>query len=98
MIFLDRPEGTTLNTSVADNTVTQGGSVTLTCHVTAAKPQVSRYRYYLNDTNLVKDSNGNQYTINIVQRSQHYGNYKCVPSNVVGDGPEATVSLYVNGE
>ena len=98
MIFLDKPEGTTLNTSVAGKTVTQGGSVTLTCHVTAAKPQVSRYRYYLNDTNLVKDSNDYQYTINNVQRSQHYGNYKCVPSNVVGDGPEATVSLYVNGE
>ena len=98
MILLDKPEGTTLNTSVADNTVTQGGSVTLTCHVTAAKPQVSWYRYYLNDTTLVKDSNDNQYTINNVQRSRHYVNYKCVPSNDVGDGPEATVSLYVNGE
>ena len=98
LILLDKPEGTTLNTSVAGNTVTQGGSVTLTCHVTAAKPQVSRYRYYLNDTTLVKDSNDNQYTINNVQPSQHYGSYKCVPSNDVGDGPEATVSLYVNGE
>ena len=59
---------------------------------------MSRYRYYLNDTNLVKESNDYQYTINNVQRSQHYGKYKCVPSNDVGDGPEATVSLYVNGE
>ena len=98
LILLDKPEGTTLNTRVAGNAVTQGGSVTLACHVTAAKPQVSWYRYYLNDTTVVKDSNDNQYTINNVQRSQHYGNYKCVPSNVVGDGPEATVSLYVNGE
>jgi len=98
LIFLDRPEGTTLNTSAAGNTVTQGGSVTFTCHVTAAKPQVSGYRYYLNDTTLVKDSNDKQYTINNVQRSQHYGKYKCVPRNDVGDGAEATVSLNVNGE
>ena len=97
-MFLDKPEGTTLNSSAAGNTVTQGGSVTLTCHVTAAKPQVSRYRYYFNGSTLVKDSNDNQYTINNVQWSQNFGKYKCVPSNDVGDGTEATVSLHVNGE
>ena len=98
MKLLDKPEGTTLNTSAADNTVTQRGSVTFTCHVTAAQPQVSRYRFYLNDTTLVKDSDDSQYTINNVQRSQHYGKYKCVPHNDVGDGPEAAVILNVNGE
>ena len=98
MILLDKPEGTTLTNTAADNTVTEGGSVTFTCHVTAAKPQVSRYRFFLNDTALVKDGNNNQYTINNVQRSQHYGKYKCIPSNDVGDGPEATLVLNVNGE
>ena len=72
--------------------------MTFTCLVTAAKPQVSRYKFFLNDTALVKDSNDNQYTINNVQRSQHYGKYKCVPRNDVGDGPEASVTLDVNGE
>ena len=72
--------------------------MTFTCHVTAAKPQVSRYRYYLNDTTHVKDSYGSQYTISNVQRSQHYGKYKCVPRNNVGNGAEATATLYVNGE
>ena len=72
--------------------------MTFTCFVTAAKPQVSRYTFYLNDTTLVKDSNDNQYTINNVQRSQHYGKYNCVPRNDVGDGPEASVTLDVNGE
>jgi len=90
------PEGTTLSTSAGDNTVTQGGSLTFTCHVTAAKPQVSRYMFYLNDTTLVKDGNNTQYTINNVQRSQHYGKYKCVPRNDVGNGPEAAVILNVN--
>jgi len=50
----------------------------------------------LNGTNVVQDSNDNQYIITNVQRSQHYGKYKCVPSNDVGDGPEATVILNVN--
>ena len=72
--------------------------MTFTCLVTAAKPQVSQYRFFLNDTTLVKDSNDNQYTINNVQRSQHYGKYKCVPRNDIGDGPEANVTLNVNGE
>jgi len=94
----DIPEGTTLSTNAAGNTVAQGGSVTFKCHVMAAKPQVSQYRFYLNDTTLVKNSNDRQYTVNNVQRSQHYGKYKCVPRNDVGDGPEATVKLNVNSE
>ena len=98
MILLDKPEGTTLTGSAADNAVTQGGSVTFTCHATAAKPKVSTYRFSLNDTTLVKDSNDNHYTINNAQRSQHYGKYKCVPRNDLGDGPEAAVILNVNGE
>ncbi|KAL9964203.1 hypothetical protein ACROYT_G027805 [Oculina patagonica] len=96
VLLLDKPEGTRLTTSAAANTVTQGDSVTFTCHVTAAKPQVSRYRFYLNDTTLVKDSNDSQYAINNVQRSQHYGEYKCVAHNDVGDGPEGSVTLNVN--
>lgn len=95
---LDKPEGTTLIATAADNTVTQGGSVTFTCHVMAAEPQVSQYRFYLNDTTKVKDSNDSQYTINNIQRSQHYGNYKCVPHNDVGDGSEAAMTLQVNGQ
>lgn len=59
---------------------------------------MSWYRFYLNDSTLVKNGNDNQYAINNVQRSQHYGKYKCVPRNDVGDGPEAAVILNVNGE
>ncbi|KAJ7384319.1 hypothetical protein OS493_022426 [Desmophyllum pertusum] len=93
--YADKPEGTILTTSAADNTVTQGDTVTFTCTVTAAKPQVSQYRFYLNDT-LVNTTNDSKYTVNNVQRSQHYGKYTCIPHNDVGDGPEATVTLNVN--
>ena len=71
--------------------------MTLSCRVTAAEPKVSQYRFFLNDS-LVKASNRSQYTINDVQRSKHYGEYKCVPKNTMGDGTEATVTLDVNGE
>ena len=98
MLLLDTPEGTTLSTSAAGNTVIEEGSVRFTCDVTAAKPQVSRYRFYLNDTTLVKDSKDNRYTIDNVQRSEHYGKYKCIPRNDVGNGSEAAVILNVNGE
>ena len=98
MKLLDKPEGTTLTTTAADNTITQGDTVTFTCHVTAAKPEVSQNIFSLNDTTIIKAGYGSQYTINNVQRSLHYGKYKCVPSNNVGDGPEATVTLNVNGE
>lgn len=97
LTLLDKPEGVTLTTSAAQNIVTQGDNVTLTCHVTSAKPRVSGYRFYLNNLP-VSNSNNREHTINNVQRSQHYGVYKCVPYNDVGDGPEATVPLNINGE
>ena len=97
LILLDKPEGVMLTTSAVKNTVTQGDTVTFTCGVTAAKPPVSKYKFYLNDS-LFKASNDSQYTINDVQRSQHYGEYKCVPRNGAGNGTEATVTLNVNGE
>ena len=39
--FTDKPEGTTLITSVKGNAAVQGDSVTFTCRVTGANPAVS---------------------------------------------------------
>ena len=93
----DKPEGTTLTTSVAGNTAVQGNTVTFTCKVSGAKPAVSGYRIYLNNSNtpLAEPTDG-RYTINNVRRSQHLGKYKCVPYNVAGNGPQATVELSIN--
>ncbi|XP_022793323.1 twitchin-like isoform X1 [Stylophora pistillata] len=90
-----KPEGVTLTTSPAQNTVTQGDRVTLTCCVTVAKPQVSGYKFYLY-TRLVSNSSNSEYTISSVNRSQHSGKYKCVPYNEAGDGPGVTVTLNIS--
>ena len=47
--------------------------------------------------NLFSNNSNSEYTLNNVNRSQHHGEYKCVPHNVVGDGAEATVRLNING-
>ena len=62
----------------------------------AAVPQVSIYKFYFNGSLLSNNSNS-EYTLNNVNRSQHHGEYKCVPHNAVGDGVEATVRLNING-
>ncbi|CAH3158925.1 unnamed protein product, partial [Pocillopora meandrina] len=93
--FLDKPEGARLTTNASQNTVTEGDTVTFKCIVMAAVPQVSIYKFYFNGRLLSNNSNG-EYTLNNVNRSQHYGKYKCVPHNDAGDGVEATVRLYIN--
>ena len=86
-----------LTTSVAQNTVTEGDTVTFKCIVMAAVPQVSIHKFYFNGSLLSENSN-NEYTINNVNRSQHYGEYKCVPHNDVGVGAKATVRLHIKGK
>ena len=94
--FLDKPEGARLTTNASQNTVTEGDSVTFKCIVMAAVPQVSIYKFYFNGR-LVSNSSNSEYTLNNVSRSQHYGEYKCVPHNDAGDGAEATIRLNING-
>ena len=66
------------------------------CIVMAAVPEVSIYKFYFNGR-LLGGNNNSEYTLNKVNRSQHYGEYKCVPQNDAGDGTEATVRLDING-
>ena len=94
--FLDKPEGVRLTTNASQNTVTEGDSVTFKCTAMTAVPQVSIYKFFFNDHLLSWNSNSD-YTLNNVNRSQHYGEYKCVPHNDAGDGAEATVRLNIDG-
>ena len=86
-----------LTTNAAQNTVTEGDTVTFKCIVMAAVPQVSIYKFYFNGSLLSNNRNG-EFILNNVNRSQHYGEYKCVPHNDVGDGAKATVRLNIEGE
>ena len=99
-LFLDQPEGITITTSAAQNTAIEGDDVNLTCTVTAANPPLLEYRFYLNDSNKAINSvtNVNQYTIHDVQRSQDYGEYKCVAKNSAGNGQSDTVVLNIKGK
>ena len=86
-----------LTTNAAQNTVTEGDTVTFKCIVMAAVPQVSIYKFYFNGSLLSKNRNS-VFILNNVNRSQHYAEYKCVPHNDVGDGAKATVRLNIEGE
>ena len=86
-----------LTTNAAQNTVTEGDTVTFKCIVMAAVPQVSIYKFYFNGSLLSKKRNS-VFILNNVNRSKHYGEYKCVPHNDVGDGAKATVRLNIEGE
>ena len=97
MIYiLDKPEGARLTTNASQNTVTEGDSVTFNCTVMAAVPLVSIYKLFFKG-HLLSNNSNSEYTLNIVNRSQHYDEYKCVPHNEAGDGAEATVRLNISG-
>ena len=97
--FLDKPEGVTIITSAAQNTALQGQNVTLTCRVTAAKPRVSEYRFYRNDSSTALNTltNINQHTIQGVQRARDYGKYNCLAKNAAGEGQSNAVVLNIKG-
>ena len=95
-IFLDKPEGARLTTNASQNAVTEGDSVTFNCTVKAAVPLVSIYKFFFNG-HLLSNNSNSEYTLTKVNRSQHYGEYKCVPHNDAGDGAEATARLNING-
>ena len=97
LIYIFRQtRGARLITNASQNTVTEGDTVTFMCIVMAAVPEVSIYKFYFSGR-LLGGNNNSEYTLNKVNRSQHYGEYKCVPQNDAGDGAEATVRLDING-
>ena len=73
--------------------------MTVTCHVGAANPLVSEYRFYLNNSNTALNTltNINQHTIQGVQRTRDYGKYKCVARNAAGEGLSNAVVLDIHG-
>lgn len=98
LIPTDKPKGVTITTSAAGNIAVQGQNVTLSCDVTEAKPPVSEYTFYLNNSIFTTVTNVNTFTIHGVKRSQHSGKYECVAHNDAGDGQSDAVVLNINGK
>ena len=93
LFHLVAPEGT--NLAATSNVAEQGDSVTLTCTVTDSIPSPSAYQFY-HYSKLVQESSLDTYTITKIKATDT-GNYKCRPVNVVGPGPDATITLKVKG-
>ena len=78
-------------------------SVTFTC-TSNAVPK-AKYRFYRIDstgesavTSLTSETRGNLVVSNILHTNSSYNvTYKCVPYNFLGNGPEKTVMLDVQG-
>ncbi|XP_068734421.1 neural cell adhesion molecule 2-like [Montipora capricornis] len=87
-----KPKVTGISTSVLQDTAIQGENVTLTCHVTEAKPPVLRYEFYRNSS-LISEAIVGNFTIYNVRRSQHYGNYTCKAHNDAGFGQSDVIVL-----
>ena len=98
MIPADKPKHVSITTSADGNIAVQGQNVTLTCDVSEAKPPVSEYRFYLNDSFLATVTDVNIFTIYGVKRSQHLGKYKCTARNDAGDGESDSIVLNITGK
>ena len=98
MIPADKPKHVSITTSADGNIAVQGQNVTLTCDVSEAKPPVSEYRFYLNDSILTTVTDADIFTIHDVKRSEHFGKYKCMAHNDAGDGESDVIVLNITGK
>ena len=89
-----KPYWTTLQSSPTNGWTTPGISTTLNCS-TNARPPATGYEFYHNGKLLYK-GRSNSYNITSVKISDG-GLYKCVPSNAMGRGDEASLNVMVTG-
>ena len=101
VVFLDKPEQTTLATNATGSIAIAGEYILLRCEVPAgaAKPAVSQYKFYHQSvfSKLLQSSPSGEYVIPNIQYKDR-GSYKCVAANSAGDGPEQFVAITVKGE
>ena len=90
--FPVKPYATKL--SISEENVEEGEAVNLTC-TAQANPEALYYFYA--DEKLLGNSSSGVYSVTSA-RLEDSGSYKCVPSNFLGEGPAASVSLDVQGK
>ena len=91
---LDKPENVQLMSSAMKNKACQGEVITFNCSADA-KPAVTSYQLYKNDTAMVANSSG---VWREILESGRVFVYKCVANNSVGSTYSTDVTFSVNGK
>ena len=99
LLWADQPKNTVIKTDANQDTISDGGTISITCQASAYP--VAKYRFYykapgqeekqLYDRHAQKSGLLQLTVINQNQR----GVYGCVPYNDMGDGPRDNVVVYV---
>ena len=88
---VDKPTETQLSSSVEP--VQEGKPLVITC--TARANPSAEYKFY-RDNKLISSSSTGVFTFVSVKKDDQ-GTYRCVPFNKLGVGPEATLTVTVEG-
>lgn len=90
--FVDRPTETLLSSSVEP--VEEGKPLLITC--TARANPSAEYKFY-HEGKLISSSSTGVLTFASV-KNEDQGTYRCVPYNQLGEGPEASVTVTIEGK
>ena len=90
--FVDKPTETQLSSSVEP--VEEGKPLLITC--TARANPSAEYKFY-RDGKLVSSSSTGVLTFVSVKKEDQ-GTYRCVPYNQLGEGPEASITVTIEGK
>ena len=90
----DKPRGTRLTSDAQNDAVKENTQVTFYCIAESVPPPELELRF--DDSSLGLFNNG-RFTLKQLNASNQ-GAYGCVPRNILGTGPEATLHLTVLGK
>ena len=88
---VDKPTDTQLSSS--SEPVEEGKSLVITC--TARANPSAEYKFY-RDNKLISSSSTGVLTF-VSAKNDDQGTYRCVPHNILGEGPQATITVTVKG-
>ena len=96
MIFLlDKPENVQLTTSATNNKACQGDVISINCSADA-KPSVTSYQLFENDTVILDTNPSGMWSKNLANGGMFI--YKCKANNTLGSAYSTSVTVTVNGK
>lgn len=90
----DKPRGTRLTSDTQNDAVKESSQVTFFCTAESVPPAELELRF---DGSSLGFFNNGRFTLKHINASNQ-GAYECVPRNILGTGPEATLNLTVLGK